>query len=285
MAALGKDSPVAWHLLAESERLAYADRDLYLGDPDHVSVPVKGLLDPAYIAARSALISPESSMASVAAGTPPGAPPRVTAPNADVPGTSDLVAVDRRGNVAEVTTTIEGYFGSGLSVDGVMLNNELTDFDFAPAKDGYLVANRVAGGKRPRSSMSPTIVYGPDGKVRIAIGAAGGSTIIAQVAKALVAVLDWKMSAQDAIALGLIYAPKLDAVAEKGTQLDAMVPALQALGERVHSAPLGLKANAIERVGGQWIGAADPRSEGVAVREDGQTTQIVRAGGLPRPAE
>ncbi len=285
MAGLGKDSPVAWHLFAESERLAYADRDLYLGDPDHVSIPIKGLLDPAYLAKRSALISPEHGMTSIAAGTPPGAPQRTLAPNADVPGTSDLVAVDKKGNVAEVTTTIESYFGSGLSVDGVMLNNELTDFDFVPAKDGYLVANRVEGGKRPRSSMAPTIVYGPDGKVRIALGAAGGSTIIAQVAKALVGVLDWKLSAQDAIALGLLYAPKLDAVAEKGTQLDAMVPALEALGEHIQIAPLGLKANAIERVGNAWVGAADPRSEGVAVREDGQTTQIVRAGALPRPAE
>ncbi|MET3761520.1 gamma-glutamyltransferase [Sphingomonas sp. UYEF23] len=282
---LGKNSPVAWHLFAESERLAYADRDLYLGDPDHVTVPIKGLLDPAYLARRSALISPEHSMTSIAAGTPPGAPQRTLAPNADVPGTSDLVAVDKQGNVAEVTTTIESYFGSGVSVDGVMLNNELTDFDFAPVKDGYLVANRVEGGKRPRSSMAPTIVYGPDGKVRIAIGAAGGSTIIAQVAKALVGVLDWKLSAQDAIAMGLLYAPKLDAVAEKGTQLDAMVPALQALGEHIQIAPLGLKANAIERVNGVWVGAADPRSEGVAVREDGQTTQIVRAGATPRPAE
>ncbi len=286
MAGLGKDSPVAWHLFAESERLAYADRDLYLGDPDHVSIPIKGLLDPAYLAKRSALISPEHSMTSIAAGTPPGAPPRTLAPNADVPGTSDLVAVDKKGNVAEVTTTIESYFGSGLSVDGVMLNNELTDFDFVPAKDGYLVANRVEGGKRPRSSMAPTIVYGPDGKVRIALGAAGGSTIIAQVAKALVGVLDWKLSAQDAIALGLLYAPKLDAVAEKGTQLDAMVPALQALGEHIQIAPLGLKANAIERVGNAWVGAADPRSEGVAMGQDGSVTRIVRTGGIPnRPPE
>ena len=276
MTALGKDSPVAWHLFAESSRLAYADRDLYVGDPDHVTVPVKGLLDPAYLAARSALISPERSITAIAPGTPPGAPPRMLAPNADLPGTTDLVAVDRRGNVAEVTTTIESSFGSGLSVEGTMLNNQLTDFDFVPAKGGYLVANRVAGGKRPRSSMAPTIVYGPDGKVRIAIGAAGGSTIIAQVAKALVAVLDWKLPAQDAIGLGLLYAPQRNAIAENGTQLDAMVPALQALGEQVFSAPLGLKANAIERVGGQWIGAADPRSEGVAIREDGQTTQIVR---------
>ena len=120
------------------------------------------------------------------------------ATNLDIPGTSDLVVADRAGNVAEVTTTIESYFGSGVSVDGTMLNNELTDFDIEPVLNGYLVANRVQGGKRPRSSMSPTIVYGPDGKVRIALGAAGGSTIIAQISKALVAVLDWHMSAQDA---------------------------------------------------------------------------------------
>ena len=284
MAGLGKDSPQAWHLFAESSRLAYADRDLYLGDPDHVSVPVKGLLDPAYLAARSALISPDRSITAIAPGTPPGAPLRTPANNADLPGTTDLVAVDRNGNVAEVTTTIESSFGSGLSASGTMLNNQLTDFDFVPAKGGYLVANRVEGTKRPRSSMSPTIVYGPDGKVRIAIGAAGGSTIIAQVAKALVAVLDWKMSAQDAIGLGLLYAPGRNAVAEKSTQLDAMIPGLQALGEQIVSAPLGLKANAIERVNGRWVGAADPRSEGVAIREDGETTQIVRSSAV-RPAE
>jgi gamma-glutamyltranspeptidase/glutathione hydrolase len=286
MAGLGKTSPVAWHLFAESERLAYADRDMYLGDPDKVDVPAKGLLDPAYLAQRSALIAPDRTMPSVSAGTPPGAPARQLAPNADVPGTSDLVTVDRRGNVAEVTTTIESYFGSGLSVDGVQLNNELTDFDFVPEKNGNLVANRVAGGKRPRSSMSPTIVYNPDGSVRIAIGAAGGSTIIAQVSKALIAVLDWKMSAQDAIGLGLLYAPGQTAAAEKGTQLDAMIPALRALGERVVSAPLGLKANAIERVDGRWVGAADPRSEGVAIGEDGRMTEIVRVGALAnRPPE
>ena len=286
MAGLGRNSPVAWHLFAESERLAYADRDLYLGDPEKVDVPVKGLLDPAYIAQRSALISPDRTMPTIAGGTPPGAPPRQLAPNADVPGTSDLVAVDTRGNVAEVTTTIESYFGSGLSVDGVQLNNELTDFDFVPAKNGYLVANRVAGGKRPRSSMSPTIVYNPDGTVRIAIGAAGGSTIIAQVSKALIAVLDWKMSAQDAIALGLLYAPGQQGFAEKGTQLDALVPGLRALGEQVVSAPLGLKANAIERVDGRWVGAADPRSEGVAIGEDGRMTDIVRVGAAAsRPPE
>ncbi|MDB5693722.1 MAG: ggt [Alphaproteobacteria bacterium] len=285
MAALGPHSPAAWHLFAESSRLAYADRDLYVGDPDFVHVPVAGLLDPAYLASRSALISPGGSIRHAAAGTPPGAPMRLPAPPGERAGTTDLVVADGNGNVVEVTTTIESVFGSGLSVDGTMLNNELTDFDIVPEKDGFLAANRVEGGKRPRSSMAPTIVYGPDGKVRIAIGAAGGSTIIAQVAKALVAVLDWKMSAQEAIALGLLYAPGDTVIAEKGTQAEAMAPALRALGQKVQVASLGLKANAIERVNGRWVGAADPRSEGVAMSQTGEVTHIVRAGDQPRPPE
>jgi gamma-glutamyltranspeptidase/glutathione hydrolase len=291
MAALGKDSPVAWHLFAESTRLAFADRNRYIGDPDYVVVPSKGMLDPAYLATRSALISPTSTLATVEAGTPPGAPARVKAPAGEVPGTTDLVVADSAGNVVEVTTTIEGVFGSGLSVDGAMLNNQLTDFDIVPVEvdakgQAYLVANRVEGGKRPRSSMSPTIVYGPDGHVRLALGAAGGPTIIVQIAKALVGVLDWNMSAQDAIAMGLLYAPGPVAAAEKGTAREAMVPALRALGEKVQVMPLGLKANAIEWKDGHWIGAADPRSEGVAMGQDGSVTRIDRVGAPgSRPAE
>jgi len=134
----------------------------------------------------------------------------------------------------------------------------------------------VEGGKRPRSSMAPTIVYGPDGKVRAALGAAGGATIIAQVAKALVGIIDWHMSAQDAIAMGLLYAPGKGGTLEQGTELEALAPQLQALGETLRIAPLGLKANAIERVGGRWVGAADPRSEGVAMDTAGHVTQIER---------
>ncbi|MBB4086062.1 gamma-glutamyltransferase [Sphingomonas carotinifaciens] len=286
MAALGPASATAWHLFAESSRLAYADRDMYLADPDYVQVPVKGLLSPGYLATRSALIAPDRTMASVSPGTPPGAPPRVRAPVSEVPGTSDLAAVDAAGNAVQVTTTIEGYFGSGLSVDGISLNNELTDFDIVPVEDGRLVANRVEGGKRPRSSMSPTIVYDPAGRVRLAVGAAGGSTIIAQVAKAIIGVIDWKLSAQDAIGLGLVYAPGQVATVEKGTTLEPLVPRLRALGEQVRVAPLGLKANAIERVNGRWVGAADPRSEGVAIDVAGNVTRIRRQGSIfDRPAE
>ena len=278
MAALGKDSPVAWHLFAESSRLAYADRNLYVGDPDYVRVPVKGMLDPAYLASRSALISAETTMASVAAGTPPGAPARTKAPVSEVAGTTDLAVADRDGNVVEVTTTVEGPFGSGLMVDGTILNNQLTDFDIVPVAQesngaAYLVANRVQGGKRPRSSMAPTIVYNADGSVRLAVGAAGGSTIIAQIAKALVGVLDWKLSAEDAIRLGLVYAPGPVATLEAGTPAAALQPALAALGERTQVAPMGLKANAVEWTDGRWTGAADPRSEGAAIGEDGSVTR------------
>ena len=284
--AMGKDSAVAWHLFAESSRLAYADRNLYIGDPDYVRVPVAGLLDPAYLASRSALIAADRTLPTIAAGTPPGAPQRIRAEPKETAGTTSLSVADRNGNVVAVTTTIEGVFGSGLTVNGFVLNNELTDFDTVPDKDGFLVANRVEGGKRPRSSMAPTIVYDAQGQVRLAVGAAGGPTIIAQIAKAVMGVVDFDMSAQDAIAMGLLYAPAPNAIAEAGTERAAMVPALQALGERVTVGGLGLKANAVEWVGGRWVGAADPRSEGVASDEAGQVTQIRRFGKDPtRPPE
>ena len=277
MARLGKDSPVAWHLIAESERLAYADRDAYMADPDFEVVPASALLDPVNLAHRSALISPTTTMQSVG----PSSFGPICVASAAIPehGTSDMAAVDAQGDVAQVTSTIESIFGSGLSIDGIMLNNELTDFDLDPVgRTGCAAANRVLPGKRPRSSMSPTIVYGPDGKVRIAIGAAGGSTIIAQVAKALIGVIDWHMSAQDAIAMGLIYTPGPGGAVEQGTQLETMLPALAQLGERLRVAPMGLKANAIEQVGGRWRGAADPRSEGVAMDVRGAISGPSRVG-------
>ncbi len=268
LASLGPSSPQAWHLMAESMRLAYADRDKYLGDPDFVSVPVAGLMDSNYLAQRSALIAPDRTMATVTAGNPAGAPSFTCTP-APVPerGTSHFVATDRWGDVASLTSTIESAFGSGLMVNGYYLNNELTDFNLDPVKNGCLTANRVEGGKRPRSSMSPTIVWGPDGKVRLAVGAAGGATIIVQVAKAIIGVIDWKMSAQQAIAAPVLFAPGDTVYVEKGTSLEGMIPALQALGHKVEAREPGFKANAIEWVDGRWVGAADPRSEGQAVSE------------------
>jgi gamma-glutamyltranspeptidase/glutathione hydrolase len=269
LSALGPGSPTAWHLIAESMRLAYADRDQYLGDADYVSVPVAGLMDPAYLARRSALISPDRTMSTVVAGTPRGAP-KVTCRAAPVEerGTSHFVAVDSAGNVASETSTIESVFGSGLTLNGYYLNNELTDFNIVPDKGGCATANRVEGGKRPRSSMSPTIVWGPDGRVRLAVGAAGGATIPAQVLKTIIGVIDWHLTAQQSIALPVIFAPGGDTVfVERGTSLEAMVPQLQALGHQVQVRDPSFKANAIERVNGRWAGAADPRSEGAAISQ------------------
>ncbi len=269
MAALGARNPASWHLIAESMRLAYADREKYLADPDFVRVPVAGLIDPGYLAGRSALIAVDRTIAGVTAGVPSGA--RAVGVGLEAPehGTSHFVAVDRWGNVASETSTIESAFGSGVMVNGYYLNNELTDFSFTPTSGTEQVANRVEGGKRPRSSMSPTIVWGPDGGVRLAVGAAGGSTIIAQVAKAIIGVIDWKLSAQEALALPVLFAPGDTVYLEKGTFLEPMAPQLAALGQLKidYRPPITFKANAIERVGGRWHGAADPRSEGVAVGE------------------
>jgi len=268
LSALGPNSPVAWHLIAESMRLAYADREQYLGDPGFVSVPTAGLMDPAYLAKRSALISMDRAMPSVVAGRPAGAP-KVTCTTGPVPerGTSHFVAVDGQGNVASETSTIEDIFGSGTMVSGYYLNNELTDFNIVPDKNGCPTANRVQGGKRPRSSMSPTIVWDPQGRVRLAVGAAGGATIPAQVLKAIIGVIDWHYSAQQAIALPVIFAPGDTLYVEKGTFLETMVPQLQAMGHTVQIRPPGFKANAIEWVNGRWAGGADPRSEGAAVSQ------------------
>jgi gamma-glutamyltranspeptidase/glutathione hydrolase len=265
---LGPNSPVAWHLIAESMRLAYADRELYLGDPAFVPVPTAGLMDPSYLAKRSALISPDRTMPSVAAGRPAGAPKLCTPAAQPEHGTSHFVAADSQGNVVSETSTIEDIFGSGLMVNGYYLNNELTDFNIVPDKNGCPTANRVAGGKRPRSSMSPTIVWGPDGHVRLAVGAAGGPTIPAQVLKTIIGVIDWHLSAQAAIGLPVILAPGTDTVyVERGTYLEKMIPQLQALGHQVKAIPPGYKANAIEWVNGRWAGGADPRSEGAAVSQ------------------
>ena len=262
---LGPDSPVAWHLIAESERLAFADRAMFGGDGDYVSVPVAGLIAPDYLKGRGKLISATATMARAAPGTPKGAQPRTPATGGEVPSTTHFAAVDAAGHVASLTSTVEGSFGSSLVAGGMVLNNELTDFSFEPTAGGAPVANRVEGGKRPRSSMSPSIVYDKKGRAVLAIGAAGGMTIPAQVAKAIIGVLDFKLPVADAIALPTIYVSDDLVILEKGPQgekLVAMQPALEKLGHRTVAAPLPLKANGLERTAGGWRGGADPRSEG-----------------------
>ena len=264
---LGPDNATSWHLIGEAMQLAYADREKYLGDSDFVAVPVKGLIDRGYLKARSALISPTTSMPSYAAGTPPGATQRTAALSSEVAGTTHFVAVDGSGNVASMTSTVETIFGSQLIANGMVLNNELTDFTFAPVENGAPVANAVAAGKRPLSSMSPTIVYDRKGRVVFAVGSAGGKRIIMHVMKALIGKLDWGLTAADAIALPNIYFGGQALLLEQGTRLDVLRPAIARLGETVVSTALPSKLNAIERTPSGWRGAADPRSEGNALNE------------------
>lgn len=269
LGALGKDSPTFWHLFAESQRLAFADRERYLADSDFVSVPAAGLMAPDYLAARGALIDPASTIQTVRPGTPQGiahAPPDGDEPQDG--GTSHFVSVDSQGNAVSYTSTIEGSFGSGLMVGGYYLNNELTDFSFAPDSDGRPVANRVEGGKRPRSSMAPTLVYDAEGRLVLVVGAAGGSTIPVQVARALIGAIDFGLPLREAIALPVLFSPGEQVSVEQGSALEAMIPQLQALGHaQVSARRLPLKTNGAQLTPDGWAGAADPRSEGVAVAE------------------
>ena len=263
MKGLGKDNPVSWHLFAESQRLAYADREKWIGDPAFVAVPTKGLADPAYLAARSALISAGDRMARAEAGMPAGAPvARVNAADNEVAGTTNFAVADAQGNITTWTNTVEKTFGSGLIAEGFVLNNELTDFNFAPEDQGKLTANAVQPHKRPRSAMSPAIVYDASGKPILAIGAAGGVTIIAQVTKAIIGVLDWGLPVEDAIALPQLIAIGDRFAVEKGTMLEAMIPAFTAMGHKPVATALPLKLNGVQRVAGGWRGGADARGEG-----------------------
>ncbi|MEC7819113.1 MAG: gamma-glutamyltransferase [Pseudomonadota bacterium] len=263
--ALGLGNPVTWHLFLESQRLAYADRELYLADSDFVSVPVAGLIDRAYLAERSALISPDTTMAEALPGVPRGAQSALA--DGDEPeehGTSHIAAVDAMGTMISYTSTIEGAFGSGLTANGFYLNNELTDFSRSPTVDGKPVANRVEPGKRPRSSMAPTVVFDPEGRPVLAIGAAGGSTIPVTTARAIIGAIDFDLSSRQALALPFTMAFGDSVLVEQGSWLERRVPALRALGhENISLREAPIKAGAIKREGAIWEAARDPRLEDV----------------------
>ncbi|ABC64656.1 gamma-glutamyltransferase [Erythrobacter litoralis] len=261
LAAMGAQSPEVWHLFVESQRLAYADRELYTGDSDFVDVPVEGLVAPAYLAARSQLIDPAARTDEVEAGQPPRAPQaRATGEHYPDSGTTHLVAVGPDGTMVSYTSTIEGAFGSGYMYGGFYLNNELTDFSFRPERDGVPVANRVEGGKRPRSSMAPTVVYDPQGKPLLAIGAAGGPTIPIQTARSIIGVIDFGMELEDALALPMIMAFGDRVIVEEDTWLAGAIPALNALGhEQVVTSGFLFRTNAAMRTPQGWVARHDLR--------------------------
>ena len=200
IASRGPTDPQAWFLFAEASRLMYADRDRYVGDPAFVSVPVAGLIDSSYVDGRAKLVG-TSAGPPPTAGVPAGATVAANDNTLEPTGTSHFIVGDADGNVVSMTTTVESIFGTGRMVDGFFLNNQLTDFSFSPVDEqGRPVANAVAPGKRPRSSMTPAILLTRDGRFAGAIGSAGGNAILAYVAKSLVASVDWNMPMQDALA-------------------------------------------------------------------------------------
>lgn len=287
VAALKPNSVEAVHLISEAYRLAYADRAQYMADPDFICVPTDGLLDKVYLKARTSAISTSKSMGVPKVGLPtsgkcglkPAAPQEASNEN----GTSHLSIIDKEGNAVSMTTTIESAFGSYQMVRGFLLNNELTDFSFtATAADGTPIANRVEANKRPRSSMSPVVVFDENGNLFAVVGSPGGSQIIQYVAKALIGVIDWKLNIQDAINLGNFGAQvSATTILERASSVKDLGPGLTALGHTVSVIDINSGLHGLVRLGPVnspsgglgtvfkplkgWAGGADPRREGTVL--------------------
>ena len=266
IARRGPGDPVAWLELAEAQRLMYADDRRFIADPAFVSVPVKGLLDKAYLDQRAKLIGTTAGPPP-AAGEPEGAPRPGLDRTVEPGGTSSFVIVGANGDVVSMTTTVESVFGDGRMVDGFFLNNQLTDSSFSPTEtDGAPAANAVGPGKRPRSSMSPTIVLDADRRFVMAVGSPGGLAIPAYVLKTLVGVLDWGLSMQAAIDLPNLIAIGSNFIGEAAKFPPDVLKGLEARGVAVHGG-LGAEGSGLHGIivrDGVLEGAADPRREGVA---------------------
>lgn len=238
MGSLAPNSAKAVHLFAEAQRLAFADRAAFLADPDFVPAPLPGMIDGGYLAARSKLLSPDTALPQeqVLPGDPRGASRtlrRLRLPERGRPSTAHMSILDGDGNALAMTTTVEGPFGSHLMAGGFFLNNQLTDFSFLPKSDNSLIANAPAAGKRPLSSMTPTLVFDPKGKLYAVIGSAGGWRIIPHVAKTLLGLIDWKLPMAQAIALPNITSRTAVVEIESGVGLEGLEPELKAMGHEV----------------------------------------------------
>lgn len=263
IASRNASDPQAWFLFAQASRIMYADRDRYVADPHFVPVPIERLLDPAYVALRAQLIGTRAG-----AAPPPGdiALPRAKDATVESAGTSHFVVLDADGDAVSMTTTVESVFGSGRTVEGFILNNQLTDFSFVPSVNGEPVANAVRGGKRPRSSMAPVIVLDKHGALYAALGSPGGNAILEYNAKTLVALLAWKMSLKDAIELPNLIARGDNFSGEIARFAPALVAGLRERGIELragHAENSGLHG-LVRLPDGSFEGAADSRREGVA---------------------
>jgi gamma-glutamyltranspeptidase/glutathione hydrolase len=271
----GKLSAEAVHLFSEAGRLAYADRNRYAADTDFVPLPGRGvesLIDKGYLAKRAALIT-DKSMGKAPAGRPPGMDVAWGTDNAiETASTSHIVVVDASGQGLSMTTTVEDAFGSRQMVGGFILNNQLTDFSFDSVDADGPVANRVQAGKRPRSAMSPTIVFDKASKkLVLAVGSPGGPAIINYVAKVLVGTLDWGLNVQQAINLPNMGSMNGPTMLEESAVTPALAEALKAKGHTVRAAELNSGLHGLQRINvhgkEMWFGGADPRREGVAKGE------------------
>jgi gamma-glutamyltranspeptidase/glutathione hydrolase len=266
--ALQPGSVQAAHLFAEAGRLAYADRNLYIADPAFVAAPLAALLDPRYLESRAKLIDPERSMGRAQ----PGDPARVAAKYGlaeplELPSTTHLSVVDAEGNAVALTASVEAAFGNRQMVHGFLLNNELTDFSWTPEEQGKPVANRVQAGKRPRSSMAPTMVLDERGKLLMVIGSPGGHSIINYVALTLVNVLDWGMDIQQAVAAPHMGSRNGPTELERGTPVERLAPDLERMGHSIRIRGEASGLHGIMRTKDGWAGGADPRREGVVLGE------------------
>ena len=267
IAARAPGSADAVHLVAEASKLAFADRAVYLADTDFVAVPVEGLLDETYLRQRAAAIGAEGSPGPAQAGEPPFRRGLLHAPgdSHEQPATTHFSIVDGKGNAVAMTSSIENVFGSRLMVRGFLLNNQLTDFSFRPERDGVAVVNRVEAGKRPRSSMSPTLVFDESGDLFMAIGSPGGSSIIGYVVKTIVAVLDWGLDIQAAIEAPHFVNRNTSTVLEENRDLEALAGQLSSRGHTVSFRVMTSGLHGIVARDGTLTGGADPRREGVAL--------------------
>ena len=255
----------AVHLLTQSSRLAFADRNKYIADSDFVSVPVKGLLAADYIAKRADLIDEKRDMGHAIAGSPKNSLVLANDNAIERPSTTHLVVIDKQGNAISMTSSIENGFGSALMVQGFILNNQLTDFSLAPKRNGKWVANRVEPLKRPRSSMAPMMVFNEDNSLRLIVGAPGGSRIINYVAQTIIGVLDWQLNVQQAINLPKVTNRNHATTLELDTDIVKLKPALESRGHQVKIRALNSGLHAIEVTKDGLVGGADPRREGVVL--------------------
>jgi len=271
LSAMEPGSAEAVHIISEASRLAFADRNEYMADSDFVDVPSKTLLSSAYILGRAKEISNDRAMIKAKAGKIPGQEGKYSPHDGhESPSTTHFTIVDDEGNVVTMTSSIENAFGSRQFVRGFFLNNQLTDFSFVPAINGKPVANRVEPRKRPRSSMSPVIVFEGrywGGQFLVALGSPGGSRIIGYVTQALVALLDWGMTPEEAVRLPHHVNRNGPTELEKDTAAEKLLEDLEKLGHRVKVRPLNSGLHIIQQIKGGYLGGADPRREGVVLGE------------------